>query len=91
MHYVYILLSLRDQKFYIGRSDDLKRRKEEHDLGKVISTKHRRPLKLIFYESFSDKKDAIRREVYFKTSKGKSTLKMMLRESLKQLRLATCQ
>lgn len=83
MHYVYVLLSLLDQKFYIGRTDDLRRRKQEHDEGKVASTKHRRPLKLLFYEAFASKKDAIRRELYFKTSKGRSSLQMMLRHSLK--------
>ena len=68
---------------YTGRSDDLKRRIEEHGLGKVTATKNRRPLKLIFYEAFSCKSDAIRRERYLKTSKGKTTVKTMLMESLK--------
>jgi putative endonuclease len=83
MHYVYILKSLKDLKLYIGKSDNLKRRIDEHFTGKVKSTKSRIPLKLVFYEAFLDKKDADRREKYFKTSKGKSTLRMMLRESLK--------
>ena len=82
MHYVYVLLSLLDQKFYIGRTDNLRQRKQQHDAGKVTSTKHRRPLKLVFYEAFANKKDAVRRELYLKTTKGRSTLKMMLRESL---------
>ncbi len=68
---------------YTGRSDDLKRRIEEHELGKVTATKNRRPLKIIFYEAFSCKSDAIRRERYLKTSKGKTTIKTMLIESLK--------
>ena len=83
MHYVYILKSLKDLKLYTGRSDDLKRRFDEHSKGKVQATKNRRPLKLIFYEAYSDKKDAIRREKYFKTTKGKITLRIMLTESLK--------
>ena len=83
MHYVYILKSLKDSKFYIGRSGDLKRRIAEHSSGKIKSTTHRRPLKLIFYEAFAGKADAIRKEAYFKTSKGKSTLNMMLQESTK--------
>ncbi|MFH0969417.1 MAG: GIY-YIG nuclease family protein [Patescibacteria group bacterium] len=83
MHYAYILKSLKDTELYIGSTGNLKRRFLEHQQGRATSTKHRRPLKLIFYEAFSSKKDAERRELYFKTSKGKSTLKMMLRESLK--------
>ena len=83
MHYVYILKSLKDYKLYIGRSDDLKKRISDHEKGKVISTKNRRPLELVFYEAYKSKDDAIRREIYFKSSKGKSSLNMMLRDSLK--------
>ncbi len=79
-YFVYILLSLKDKKFYIGFTNNIKRRLYEHSNGLNISTIKRRPLKLIFFEAFLDKKDAIRREKYFKTSKGKTTLKQMIRE-----------
>lgn len=39
-------------------------------------------LNLFFYEAFLAKEDAIRREDYLKTTKGKSTLRMMLRVSM---------
>jgi len=83
MHYVYVLLSLKDEKFYIGLTGDLQRRLKEHNTGKNISTKSRLPLKLLYYEAHLSKADAMRRERYFKTTKGKSTLKQMLRDSLK--------
>jgi len=83
MYYVYVLLSLKDNKFYIGFTSDLKRRLKEHNAGNNISTKSRLPLKLVYYEAHLSKTDAQRREGYFKTSKGKSTLKQMLRDSLK--------
>ncbi|MFC1793950.1 GIY-YIG nuclease family protein [Planctomycetota bacterium] len=83
MFYVYVLISLKDGKFYIGFTNDLKRRLKEHNSGKNISTKSRLPLKLIYYESHLSKTDAVRREKYFKTTKGKSTLRQMLRESLR--------
>ena len=54
----------------------------EHKRGRNISTAKRLPVKLIFYEAFSAKKDAERRERYFKTTKGKKTLRLMLREIL---------
>ena len=84
MHYVYILL-LSNKQLYTGRTDDLRRRVQEHENGKVAATRYRRPLKLIFYETFLSKEDAVRRERYLKTSKGKSTLNLMLRDSLKIL------
>ncbi len=82
MNYVYILHSRQDNKFYIGQTSDLRRRLGEHLSGKVRSTKGRRPLVLCFYEAFVCKEDAERRERYFKTSKGRSTLQLMLRQYL---------
>lgn len=82
MHYVYVLLSQKDNKFYIGFTSDLKRRIKEHDDGKTQSTKSRRPLKLLYYEAHLSNNDALRREAYFKTAKGKSTLRLVLREAL---------
>jgi len=41
-----------------------------------------RPFELVFYEAYKSKKDAQRRETYFKTTKGKRALKLILQESL---------
>lgn len=62
MFYVYILKSKKDKKCYIGSTSDLKRRFEEHNKGKIFSTKDRRPLVLIYYEAFRAEKDARIRE-----------------------------
>ncbi len=62
MFYVYILQSEKDNKLYIGYSSDLRRRYAEHQRGKVTSTKHRRPLTLIYYEAYKDQIDAQTRE-----------------------------
>ncbi len=83
-YFVYILLSLKDWKFYIGFTSNLKSRFLKHQKGRVKSTKNRKPLKLIFYEAYLNKKDAIRRERYFKTSKGKTTLRQMLKNFLEE-------
>ena len=82
MYYAYILQSLKDRNLYIGYSSDLKRRLTEHKTGGSISTKKRLPFKLIYYEAHTSEKDAKRREKYFKTNKGKSSLKQMLRNGL---------
>lgn len=81
--YVYVLLSLKDGHFYIGFTNDMERRLKEHNQGKNISTANRLPIRLIYYEAHLSKEDAMRRENYFKTTKGKTTLKQILRESLK--------
>lgn len=81
-YYVYVLLSLKDNKFYIGSTNDLKRRLKEHQSEKNISTSKRLPLKLIYFEGHLSKKDAQRRERYFKTTKGKVTLRTIIKDSL---------
>jgi len=83
-YYTYILRSKKDDKLYIGYTSNLKKRIDEHQSGKVTATKSRLPVELIFYEAYRNKYDALRREKYFKTSKGKTTLKSMLREFLKE-------
>ena len=83
MHYVYVLQSLRaDQKIYVGRTDDLRERMKQHQNGKTWTTKRMLPIRLVFYEAFLSKGDAIRREGYLKTSKGKISLRQIIRESL---------
>ena len=81
MYYTYVLQSQKDYDLYIGYSTNLKERFEYHKKGWVKSTKDRRPLRLIFYEAFVAKEDAVRREKYFKTNEGKKALKIMLRNS----------
>jgi putative endonuclease len=50
--------------FYTGSTGDLKRRVEEHHKGYVRSTKHRRPLGLVYYEACLNETDALAREKY---------------------------
>ena len=82
MFYVYVLYD--GKEFYIGLTADIKRRLSEHKAGKVRSTKKRIGLKLIFYEAFLNKSDAERRERYFKTTKGKRSLRLMLKRTLEE-------
>ncbi|MFH1598116.1 MAG: GIY-YIG nuclease family protein [Patescibacteria group bacterium] len=74
MYYTYVLLGKRNGKFYIGFTNSLKKRLEEHKKGKVKSTKDRGKFVLVYYEACADKKDAIKREKYFKTGFGRRFL-----------------
>lgn len=81
-YYVYILRSFKDGLFYTGYTSDLKRRISEHNEGEVHSTKHRRPLELVYYEVSFNQKDALHRESYLKTTYGKRYIKNRLRNFL---------
>jgi len=74
-HYVYVLRSQKDEKFYVGYTKNVQKRLEEHNSGHVQSTKDRRPLKLIYWEGCINQQDATRREKYLKTAWGKRYIK----------------
>jgi putative endonuclease len=74
MYYVYVLHSGKDGKLYVGSTPDLKKRLVKHQTGYVRATKNRRPLKLIYYEAYILRKDALRREKYLKSGGGRKEL-----------------
>jgi len=62
MYAPYVLRSLKDKQFYLGSTDNLRRRIKEHNSGKVFSTKNRVPFELIYCELYKSEADARRRE-----------------------------
>ena len=66
MHYVYLLKSKNKNFTYIGSSDNLKKRLFEHNHGKNQSTKFYAPFRLIYYEAYVNKDDALSREYKLK-------------------------
>ena len=82
MYYVYVLLSKKDGCFYVGFTNDLCRRIEEHKRGEVQSTKNRLPMRLICYEAYLYKEEATNREKFLKSSDGKKDLRKRLTMTL---------
>ena len=70
MYFVYILKSQKDNKYYIGQTDDISARIRLHNNGLVKSTKARRPFIIIRTETFSTRGEARKRENYLKRLKG---------------------
>lgn len=75
MNFVYVLKSEKDNKRYIGLTNNLDRRLTEHNLGKVKSTKLRLPFKLVYLEEFESRSEVALREKFFKTGIGREFLK----------------
>jgi putative endonuclease len=74
MWYVYIL-KMADGEYYAGSTNDLKRRMGEHEKGRGIATKWRRPVSLEAYIAVKTEKTARKLEKYLKTSSGKAALR----------------
>ena len=80
--YVYVLRSIKDNKFYTGFTNNIFIRVAEHNDGLVKSTKFRRPLELVYFEACRNKKDAMHREFYLKSTYGKRYIRNRLKNDL---------
>ena len=79
-YYIYVLESEKDGNRYIGYTQNLKRRLEEHNKGLSFSTSFRRPFRLIYFEGCLNENDAKRREHYLKSTQGRRFLGLRLQE-----------
>ena len=78
MFYVYILQSEKNGRYYIGYTSNLADRLRHHNSGANKSTKPHRPWKLIYHESYEDKKSAWLREEQIKSYKGGEAFKKLI-------------
>lgn len=72
---LYVLQSLKNNRTYVGSTNNFKIRLKQHNSGQVISTKYRTPLKVLFTEEFDTLKEARKREAYYKSGAGRRKLK----------------
>ena len=69
--YTYILVSEKTGRLYIGQTQHIDVRVEEHNSGKTKSTKNKGPWKLMYKKSFSTRKEAVGLEMKLKRWKSK--------------------
>jgi putative endonuclease len=74
-YFVYILKSEVSKNSYVGHTANLEKRLLEHNNGKSMATRNKRPWKLIYHEEFQIRSEAISREKYFKSVTGRLGLK----------------
>lgn len=70
MYFVYILKSLKDNKYYIGQTENVNDRLNLHNHGLVRSTRLRIPFMVVKTETFDTRGEARKRENYLKKLKG---------------------
>ena len=83
MWYTYNLWSLKSKRLYTGFTNDLRRRFREHNVkqgGKYTSANA--PFKLLHYEAFLSKSEAIKQEKFYKSGYGKEVLREKISETL---------
>lgn len=69
--YVYILRSLSSGRYYIGSTEDLQRRLEEHNRGAVDSTRSKGPWEIVYTETYETRLAATQREQEIKSKKSR--------------------
>ncbi len=62
MRYVYLLKSVNKDFFYIGSTNDINKRINEHEQGECLTTKRYLPMRLVYYEAYASDLDANNRE-----------------------------
>jgi putative endonuclease len=84
MFAVYVLQSAAATRRYIGSTADVTVRLAQHNAGLSSSTKGWRPWTLIYQESFATRAEAVRRERFFKTGRGREELDRLVADSSKR-------
>ena len=74
MFVVYVLRSLSTGKLYIGQTRNLVKHLKEHNTGAAQYTRNRGPWVLLLQEDYPTRSDAMKRERYLKTGKGREWL-----------------
>ncbi|OGD02725.1 hypothetical protein A3D85_00785 [Candidatus Amesbacteria bacterium RIFCSPHIGHO2_02_FULL_47_9] len=83
MYWVYMLWSKDFDQWYVGYSDNLKKRLEEHNKGQSFATKPYIPWELVYCEGYKSHLDALDRERKLKNhGKGMQMLKIRLKRSV---------
>jgi putative endonuclease len=77
MYYIYALTN-KAGRVYVGMSKDVEKRLEDHNKGRVFSTKGFRPWTIFFQEKVGNREEARKREKYYKSGYGKEFLKTRL-------------
>jgi putative endonuclease len=78
MFYVYILQSESTKHFYTGFAANLEQRVGQHNAGLTKSTKNRGPWRLVYQERFASRAQAMRREKFLKSGKGREQVAALI-------------
>jgi putative endonuclease len=78
MSFIVYIIKSREGRRYTGHTPDLNRRLAEHNGHLSHSTKHGTGWEVIYTESFATRSEAMKREKYFKTGKGRNEVNQLI-------------
>lgn len=85
VYYTYMVLC-RDHSLYTGYTDDLVRRIRVHNSGKGAKyTRSRLPVQLVYWEKYSNKRQAMQREYAIKQWTRKQKLQLLSEEQQRRI------
>ncbi|MBI3579077.1 MAG: GIY-YIG nuclease family protein [Ignavibacteriales bacterium] len=87
MFYIYILRSLKTAKYYVGHSDDIVQRVDEHNRGLSGYTKSGRPWELAYTEQYETRSAAMKREIEIKGRKSRKYIATLIKSVRLQVRV----
>ena len=79
MYYVYVLRNPAG-RHYTSYAVDLAQRLGQHNSGVTKSTKNRGPWTLLYQEPFATRSEAMRRERFLKSGKGREELRSIMQQ-----------
>ncbi|HEY0741152.1 MAG TPA: GIY-YIG nuclease family protein [Chryseosolibacter sp.] len=80
--YTYIIYSEKCDKYYVGHTDSISKRLEEHNIGKGGQfSSNCRPWNLVYSEQFSSRSDAMKREREIKSKKSRKYIEWLIQRS----------
>lgn len=74
-YFVYVIKSLNNDNIYVGMTNNLERRLNEHNSKKSKSTKPYAPFKVIYYEKVENSRIARIKEKFLKSGQWRQRIK----------------
>jgi putative endonuclease len=78
LYFVYAIKSKSRNYLYVGLTNNVERRLDEHNQGKNKTTRSYRPFELILTEKYETRVQARKREKFLKNGSGKEFLKSIV-------------
>ena len=78
LYYTYVLENTLTKRHYVGSTNDIDRRLEEHNRGHTKSTRSRGKWKLLYVEKYNIEEQARKRERQIKSYKGGGAFKKLI-------------